>query len=103
MLGNLFGTLERARYLFRDTLPAIDRLVTLKSDPGEALRNLTSSLGLGRHALNLLPRKVRRGPVLEQSASLARLPQLVSWPDDGGAFITLPQVYSEAPGGGGFQ
>ena len=23
MLGNLFGTLDRARYLFRDTLPAI--------------------------------------------------------------------------------
>jgi 4-hydroxy-3-polyprenylbenzoate decarboxylase len=25
------------------------------------------------------------------------LPQLKSWPDDGGAFITLPQVYSESP------
>ena len=26
LLGNLFGTLERARYLFRDTLPAIAAL-----------------------------------------------------------------------------
>jgi 4-hydroxy-3-polyprenylbenzoate decarboxylase len=25
------------------------------------------------------------------------LPQLQSWPDDGGAFVTLPQVYSEDP------
>ena len=28
MLGNLFGTLERGRYLFRDTLPAIEKIET---------------------------------------------------------------------------
>ena len=28
---------------------------------------------------------------------LSQLPQLQSWPDDGGAFVTLPQVYSEDP------
>jgi 4-hydroxy-3-polyprenylbenzoate decarboxylase len=97
MLGNLFGTLERARYLFRDTLPAIERLISLKVDPGEAFRNLGSTLMLGRHAWHLLPKSVRSGPLLQNATTLARLPQLVSWPDDGGAFITLPQVYSEAP------
>ena len=30
-------------------------------------------------------------------AKLEDLPQIVSWPMDGGAFITLPQVYSEHP------
>ena len=103
MLGNLFGTLERARYLFRDTLPVIERLIAYKVDPGLAFRNMGASLALGRHVWNLLPKKMRSGPLLEQTTELAQLPQLVSWPDDGGAFITLPQVYTEAPGGEGWK
>ena len=53
MLGNVFGTLDRARYLFRDTLPAIERLIDIKVDPGQAFRNVAGSLGLGRHAFAL--------------------------------------------------
>lgn len=97
MLGNLFGTMDRARYLFRDTLPAIARLVAMKADPGIAWRELTAMLGLGRHAWHLLPKIVSTGPLLQETTTRERLPQLVSWPNDGGAFITLPQVYSESP------
>lgn len=103
MLGNLFGTLERARYLFRDTLPAIERLVALKVDPGAAFREIGASLGLGRHAWHLLPKSTSGGPLLQQTTTLASLPKLVSWPEDGGAFITLPQVYSEMPGKPGWR
>ncbi len=103
MLGNLFGTLERARYLFRDTLPAIERLVAIKVDPGVALRQLGGSFGLARHAWHLLPKAKAGAPVLQHVTSLTRLPQLVSWPEDGGAFITLPQVYSESPGKRGWR
>ncbi len=103
MLGNLFGTLERARYLFRDTLPAIERLVALKVEPGAARHAIGAALGLGRHAWHLLPKVVRNGPLLQHATDLARLPQLVSWPGDGGAFITLPQVYSESPGKPGWR
>ncbi len=103
MLGNLFGTLERARYLFRDTLPAIERLVALKVDPGAARHAIGAALGLGRHAWHLLPKVVRNGPLMQHATDLARLPQLVSWPGDGGAFITLPQVYSENPGKPGWR
>src|SRR6059058_3015395 len=34
MVSNLFGTLERARYMFRDTLESVRRLIELKVDPG---------------------------------------------------------------------
>ncbi len=97
MLGNLFGTMERARYLFRDALPRIERLVALKTDPSQALKQLLPTLGLSRTLPHLLPRRTSNGPLLSHTTSLAGLPQLVSWPDDGGAFITLPQVYSEDP------
>ena len=32
---------------------------------------------------------------MQQETRLSQLPQLKCWPDDGGAFVTLPQVYSE--------
>lgn len=97
LLGNMFGTLERARYLFRETLPRIERLVALKEDPARAIKAVAPTLALAPKLLSLLPRRVTKGPVLEGTAALADLPQLVSWPDDGGAFITLPQVYTEHP------
>jgi 4-hydroxy-3-polyprenylbenzoate decarboxylase len=40
---------------------------------------------------------VRSGPVLANRTTISSLPQLKSWPADGGAFITLPQVYTESP------
>src|SRR5947209_18969789 len=39
LLGNLFGTLDRAKYLFRDTLESVRRLVELKVDPGALGKN----------------------------------------------------------------
>jgi len=103
MLGNLFGTLERTRFLFRDTLPVIEKMVTCKLNPASVLKNPFKLPGLGLAALNLLPKKIGNGPILEQQTTVDALPQLVSWPDDGGAFITLPQVYTEHPDGGGFK
>jgi 4-hydroxy-3-polyprenylbenzoate decarboxylase len=97
MLGNLFGTLERTRYLFRDTLKTIEALVALKVNPAHALKNPLAALRAPLGAWHLLPRKVSAGPILAHTTSIDQLPQLKSWPDDGGAFITLPQVYSEDP------
>ena len=44
---------------------------------------------------NSLPRIVRRAPLLENQTLISKLPQLVCWPKDGGAFVTLPQVHTE--------
>ncbi len=96
MLGNLFGTLERTRYIFRDTLKAVECLVQLKIDPKSALKNPASLLGAVPAAWHLLPKEVGDGPIMANRTTIDQLPQLKSWPDDGGAFITLPQVYSES-------
>jgi len=102
MLGNLFGTIERTRFLFRDTLDAVRRLVELKVDPSLAARHPWRYRSLPRVGWNTLIRKVSRGPVLEGKTTISELPQLKSWPEDGGAFITLPQVYTEDPSRPGF-
>ncbi len=97
MLGNLFGSLPRARFMFRDSLPAVQRLVELKVDPSRALRRPLHYLGVPWTALSMLPMRTREAAVLEHETSISALPQLQSWPDDGGAYITLPQVYTEDP------
>jgi len=102
LLGNLFGTLERTRFIFRDTLADIRRLVDLKVNPFSALRHPLEAFKAPFAAVNLLPKSVSSAAVLECSTTLSRLPQVVSWPMDGGAFITLPQVYSESPARPGF-
>jgi 4-hydroxy-3-polyprenylbenzoate decarboxylase len=97
MVSNLFGTLERARFMFRHRLEAVRRLVELKVDPGNFLRRPLRYLGVPLTALGMLPRRVDGGPVLANQARVSDLPALKCWPDDGGPFITLPQVYSEDP------
>jgi 4-hydroxy-3-polyprenylbenzoate decarboxylase len=95
LLANLFGTLDRTRYLFRDTLDAVRRLVELKIDPMCLARNPWKYRGVPFTALHTLPKFVSSGPVLSNETTIDQLPQITNWPDDGGAFITLPQVYSE--------
>ena len=101
MVSNLFGTLERARYIFRDTFGNVQRAIQLKVDPSQAMRQPLKYWRAPLIALQMRPKLVRSGPVIANQTSITALPQLKSWPDDGGAFVTLPQVYSEdvrAPG-----
>lgn len=95
MLGNLFGTIERARFLFRDSLESVQQLVRMKLDPTVALKNPWRFAGAVRCAACMLPMSVSRGDVTANATTISQLPQQVSWPHDGGAFITLPQVYTE--------
>ena len=103
MVSNLFGTIERARYIFRDTLDSVRRLVELKIDPSLAARRPWQAMSLVPAALHMLPRRATHGPVLANETTISQLPQLKSWPNDGGAFITLPQVYTEDPNRPGWQ
>ncbi len=97
MLGNLFGTMARVRYLFRDSLERLQQLVALQADPADMMRRPRLYLKAPWSALLIRPRKVNTGPVLACETTVGQLPQLKSWPDDGGAYITLPQVYTENP------
>jgi 4-hydroxy-3-polyprenylbenzoate decarboxylase len=97
LVANLFGTLDRAKFIFRDALEAVRRLVELKIDPGVFGKNPWRYRGTPRTLLRLLPRRVRSGPILAHRIAIDQLPQIQCWPVDGGPFITLPQVYTEDP------
>ena len=97
MTSNIFGTMDRLEYIFRDSIEGVRRLVRLGADPTDALRHPRMHVRAPWHALCARPRRVRSAPVLECETTIAKLPQLVSWPDDGGPYVTLPQVYTEDP------
>ena len=101
MVSNLFGTIERARFIFRDTIESVRRAIEIKIEPGVAMRNPLRYWKAPLTALAMRPKRKRRGAVMQNVTTISKLPQLMSWPDDGGSFVTLPQVFSEdvsAPG-----
>jgi len=94
-VSNLFGTLERSKFIFRDTLPKVQQLVSLRSDPIKALKNPFKYAGSAMSALSALPLKTPSAKHKFLKTSISKLPQIVNWPMDGGPFITMPQVYTE--------
>lgn len=95
--SNLFGSIEQARYLFRGTLEAVRRVIEVKIDPSALPKKPLRYAGVPLTALSMLPRKVNRGPVQKSTCQITDLPGIKCWPDDGGAFVTLPQVLSDNP------
>jgi 4-hydroxy-3-polyprenylbenzoate decarboxylase len=96
-VSNLFGTLDRSRFIFRSTLKWVKRLIEIKADPPAFLRAPWKAMGVAKIALNTLPKKVHTGPALAHTTTIDKLPQIKCWPNDGGPFVLLPQVYTEDP------
>jgi len=94
-VSNLFGTLERSKFMFRDSLAKVEQLVALRSDPIKALKNPFKYAGAGLTALSALPLKQSLFKNTFQKTTISSLPQIVNWPMDGGPFITMPQVFTE--------
>ncbi|QNK63336.1 UbiD family decarboxylase [Pedobacter sp. PAMC26386] len=94
-VSNLFGTLERSKFMFRDSLPRVSQLVDLRSDPMKALKNPFKFAGAGLTALSALPMQQHLFKSAFKKTTISQLPQIVNWPMDGGPFVTMPQVYTE--------
>jgi len=94
--SNIFGTIERSRFIFRHQLKTVERLIQLKNDPLSALKNPLESLSAAVAATKSIPLKNPLiKPALFSEIKISDLPLIQHWPMDGGAFVTLPQVYSE--------
>jgi 4-hydroxybenzoate decarboxylase subunit C len=102
VVTNLFGTRRRIELAFGEEPQLFFKRVV------EAAENLTTPSfsklwefrDLARIGLKMGAKTCRRGPVLDNIIAPARLrtlPQIKNWPGDGGAFLTLPLVYTERP------
>ncbi|WP_368504354.1 UbiD family decarboxylase [Alkalihalophilus sp. As8PL] len=96
-VSNLFGTVERSKYIFRKTWDKTQEIIGLRNDPMSALKSPFKHVGSGVAATKALPMKKSSLPSTFKEIQISDLPLIHHWPDDGGAFVTLPQVYSEDP------
>jgi len=94
--SNIFGTLERSQFIFRNSLENVKKLIHLKNNPAAALKNPLGSINSLIAATKSIPLKNPiSAPVLFSEIKISDLPLIQHWPMDGGAFVTLPQVYTE--------
>lgn len=99
---NLYGSEKRIDIAFsKRPEEFIKKIVAVAQDffPPE-LGKIWRAKKLGWQLIKVGSKKVKEASVLDHqipAANLKYLPQIKSWPEDGGAFITLPLVYTENP------
>lgn len=94
--SNIFGTVERSKFIFRKTFAQVQQLIQLKSNPLQAIKHPIDNFSVGLAALKALPLKNPISkPILYEEIKISDLPLIKHWEKDGGAFVTLPQVYTE--------
>ncbi|MCB9316651.1 MAG: UbiD family decarboxylase [Lewinellaceae bacterium] len=97
-VSNVYGTFKQTEFLFRHTLDRVKRVIELKKDPANLMKKPGRYLSAPFTALSALPmRSIIGAPVTYGTTTIDKLPQVKSWPMDGGAFVTMPQVYTEDP------
>ena len=106
VVTNLFGTSHRLELAFGsrpvDFVKGVVNLVEQLMPP--SLSTLWKARPLAGQALKIGLKNIRSAPILEnlqQPPRLTEIPMLTSWHSDGGAFVTLPLVYTEHPDGRG--
>jgi len=97
-VSNIYGTFERTEFIFRKTLEKVKKVIELKADPTLLLKNPWRYRSAPFTAISALPFKSPFGlKVKYKETTIDQLPQVISWPGDGGGFITLPQVCTLPP------
>lgn len=96
-VSNLFGTVDRSKFIFRKNWKQVQNVIAMRNDPVQALKHPLRNMTSGLTAVKALPKKKKGGTEDFREVSISDLPMIQHWPRDGGAFLTLPQVYTEDP------
>jgi len=101
---------SRRRMAMALGLESIDQLADqmaflMKAKPPRTFREALTLLRNGIDVIHAKPKYVKSGPCKDEvhkfepgdDFSLADLPVLLCWPDDGGRFVTFPTVYTKDP------
>ena len=96
-VSNLFGTYQRSLFILRQEFQYVKDLFQVKADPSRAIKEAWKYWRLPWTLVKGLPKRVASGPIMQHETTVSQLPQITSWPNDGGPFILLPLVYSEDP------
>ncbi|HSK13110.1 MAG TPA: hypothetical protein VK907_07825, partial [Phnomibacter sp.] len=79
--SNIFGTLDRSKFIFRETLEMVQKMVELKNDPVKAIRSPFQNIHTGLAAMKALPlRNPMSKPVMAQEIRISDIPPIHHWP-----------------------
>lgn len=96
-VSNLFGTLSRSKFIFQSRFKAVQDLIQYRKNPLAILKRPLRAIQYAGFAASALPLKNPFFAPAHELISISDLPLIHHWPADGGAFVTLPQVYTEHP------
>lgn len=97
-ISNIYGSFDRTDFLFRKSIKQLKTLLELKADPSKILKTPLKYIGVANTALKALPGKNFFKPAsMFGKTKISELPLIKSWPMDGGAFVTMPQVLTLPP------
>lgn len=96
-MSNIFGTIKRSKYIFRKQWDKVEQTIAIRNNPMSAIKRPFAHIHTAFAAINALPRKVKWNPNKFKEIQITDLPLIKHWGMDGGAFITLPQVFSIDP------
>jgi 4-hydroxy-3-polyprenylbenzoate decarboxylase len=102
-VSNLYGNYERALKIFEPDFNRIKHLLKIRSDyknifKKDIFSSCLKSFNTIPAMLHALPIKKKNAKILERKTSIDKLPMIRCWPEDGGGFVLLPQVFSMDPG-----
>jgi len=93
--SNIFGTIERSKFIFRGKFKFIQQLIQLRNNPQKIFQQPFNAVKTGISSISSLPKKISPNNIIQNQIKISDLPLIQHWPNDGGAFVTLPQVYTE--------
>jgi len=97
-VSNLFGTIERSKFIFRKTFESTKEVIAVRNNPMSIFKNPFKHVSTGWAASKALPLKKSNNKLAGfTEIQISDIPLIHHWPNDGGAFVTLPQVYTEDP------
>lgn len=104
-VSNIYGSLDRTNLIFKKSIKATRLTMEAWSEPIQVLKRPLDWWKMLKSVYNALPKKINicykkkasMIPVMACQCDISDLPQIHSWPLDGGSFITLPQVLTRDP------
>jgi 4-hydroxy-3-polyprenylbenzoate decarboxylase len=95
-VSNIFGTTERTHFIFRENFEEMQQLIEARNNPMAFIKRPFKHLSLAAAAWKALPKKINAtASEFFEEIRVDQLPLIKHWEKDGGAFVTLPQVYTE--------
>ncbi|MCD6068540.1 MAG: UbiD family decarboxylase [Bacteroidetes bacterium] len=95
-VSNIFGTTERTHFIFREHFGMMQQLIEVKNNPMAFIKKPFRNISLAFAAYKALPKRIRaKAKDHFEEIRIDQLPLIKHWEKDGGAFVTLPQVYTE--------